>query len=171
MAARLAAILIGVTGCAEPSMYGRAGPDRQGYTVRRLSADHYNVTFTGAANVGLNEVKGRLRRRVAEVTLSAGYSHFVIYTSSAEAEIASSIDDFWNAENGYLSGTVRRTGTSFASPATGQASYQGAGQANPRTRYTASSEIIVLKGDAAARNPDALSAREILDLDAASPRP
>jgi hypothetical protein len=166
VAAALAAVLLVLAGCAGASSYGRAGPNGEEYTVRQLSADHYQVTVTGAANVELAVVEGQVRRRAAEVTLKAGYSHFVLYTNSAAAEINSSPSaDFWNAENGYLSGNVRH---GFATGVGGLSPYLGAGAADLNTRYTASSEIIVLKGDAATGNPDALSASEILDRGAAA---
>ena len=149
-----------LAGCRSATVYGFAGYRRDGFTVRRLSADHCQVTFAGGNNVGLYEVKQQVRRRAAELTLAAGYSHFVIYTNGAEAEMNSPGADFWNAENGHLSGTVKRAGTSFPSSLP---PYQGEGEANLNRRYTASSEIVVLKSDDAARNPDALSAREVLD--------
>ena len=149
------ALLVGVLSCAAPTGY-----ERDGYSVRRVGSDHYEVAFTGNPNMELQEVKNRVMRRAAEVTLKAGYSHLVIYTNSAQADISAPNDPFWNSENGYLSGLVRRGGTGFHSDAP---EYQGSGEANINTRYTASSEIIVLKDEQAARNPDALSAQAILD--------
>jgi phage gp37-like protein len=59
-----------------------------------------------------------------------------------------------------LPGRVARAGGGFQSRAS---AYEGSGEANLNTRYTALSEIVVLKGDEAMRNPDARSAQAVLD--------
>lgn len=155
----LAGCLFALASCVSP--VSRLGYGRDGFTAARLSSGNYRLTFVGKANVSLDEIKGQLLRRSALVTLAAGYSHFVIYENSAEAEINNrSAAPLSNGDNGYLMDLIRSAGTGDPSDAH---PYKGLGQANSNTRYTATSEIILLKGDAAAQNPDALSAKEVLD--------
>ena len=161
---RLHPVVVGLAACLGIACCSTAyGPGtsfgRDGYTVRRIGAGHYEVSFTGNPNAGLQEVKEHVRRRAAEVTLTAGYSHFVVQANSAEAEISPQKDPFWNSENGFLSGTVKR---GIGGAAANAVPYLGAGEADLNTRYTASSEIMMLKGAEAASNPDALSASDIL---------
>ena len=134
----------------------RVGYGRDGFTAARLSSGHYRLTFAGKANVSLDEVKGELLRHTAQLTLAAGYSHFVIYTNSADAEISkSAAATFWNELQ-----TVKRTeDTSNLRKGEGWPT-------DSNIRYTATSDIVMLKDEAATRNPDALSAKVILDENA-----
>jgi hypothetical protein len=155
----LAGWLLALASCVSP--VSRLGYGRDGFTAARLTSGHYRLTFVGKANVSLDEIKGELLRRSARVTLAAGYSHFVIYENSAEAEINNrSAAPLSNGDNGYLMELIRPAGPGDPSDAR---PYKGLGQADSNIRYTAMSEIMLLKGDAAAQNPDAVSAEEILD--------
>jgi len=58
-----------------------------GYTDQQLTANRYRVTFTGRNTTKREEVEETIwLRRAAEVTLDAGYTHFVFDTRNTEAK-------------------------------------------------------------------------------------
>jgi hypothetical protein len=150
--------------CAAATVYHPAGPEGSaGYTDKAMARGHYLVTFTGAQNMALDEVRRYLRRREAEVTIAAGYSHFVVFTTRNEADIrVLPAADSWTAENGFSAGYINKDDSRTVSD-DGTPSRPWVGDSIRNARYTAYSDIIVLKGEAAAKNPDAQSAQAILD--------
>ena len=64
-----------------------AAPGQQtGYTDRQLTHNRWRVTFTGNSVTPRETVENDLLLRAAEVTLAAGYSHFLFDTRNTEAQ-------------------------------------------------------------------------------------
>src|ERR1043165_1065379 len=128
----LAGCVLILASCASP--VSRLGYGRDGFTAVRLASGHYRLTFAGKAHVSLEEIKGELLQRSARVTLAAGYSHFVIYENSAEAEINNrTAVPLSNGDNGYLMDLIKSSGPRNGSDAR---PYRGVGQADSKRRYT-----------------------------------
>lgn len=74
----LAGILFSLSAC-QPTPYqklGRTGAG--GYSHRRLSEDTYYIRFVANNNTSAETVRRYLYRHAAELTLTYGYSHFII---------------------------------------------------------------------------------------------
>ena len=159
------ALLIGVglSCCAsavEPG-YGPKAPDgRAGYSDEQIGPTRFRVSFAGRAGDKLVAVEDFLLRRAAEITIKAGYTHFVFDLRRTEASILGHTpQEIWNPEHGLL----------FACPGDGpkpefniDVITPGYCPSRPIVQYTASSVIVLLKPEEASRNPNALAAREIL---------
>jgi hypothetical protein len=64
--------------CAARQEYFPQGPgEMSGYSDLRLSDNRYSVSFRGGSGNTQDDVEDYLLRRAAEVTLEAGYGHFV----------------------------------------------------------------------------------------------
>jgi hypothetical protein len=155
--------LAGLLGCASPAPYAPRGPGQQtGYTDRQLTSNRWRVTFTGNSSTPREQVEDDLLLRAAEVTLAAGYSHFLFDTRNTDAQTNVTAfpeygppDPFWGR------------GWRFR-PRWGYAGYGGFGAFGPdvdimtTTRYQAYGEIVVLNDDQAAKEPRALDAHAVL---------
>jgi len=156
----IAAALAGCASSLGPS-YRPKGPDGSiGYTDEQLAPNRFRVTFAGPAGSKLVEVEDFLLRRAAEITLKAGYTHFVFNMRRTEANLhGRRAGESWNPALGLLfecgrDGRRTESGIDMISP--------GFCPDTPIVQYTASSEIVVMKPEEASRNPNALAAREIL---------
>ena len=79
--------LAALIGCATPAPYAPRGSGQQtGYTDRQLAANRWRVTFTGNSVTPREQVEDDLLLRAAEVTLAAGYSHFLFDTRDTQAQ-------------------------------------------------------------------------------------
>src|SRR5690349_6064573 len=156
----IAAALFGCASSFGPSYRPKGPNDSVGYTDEQLTPNRFRVTFVGPAGTKLVEVEDFLLRRAAEITLKAGYTHFVFDMRRTEANIhGRRVPESWHPELGLLfecgrDGPRPEYNIDMVSP--------GFCPATPIMQYTASSEIVVLKPDEASRNPNALAAREIL---------
>src|SRR4051812_25185673 len=76
-----------LAGCMAAAPYAprRAGQST-GYTDRELAPNRFRVTFTGNSATPREQVEDDLLLRAAEVTLAAGYSHFVFDTRNTQAQ-------------------------------------------------------------------------------------
>ena len=159
-----ATVLAALAACTGATAYKAAGHDGDiGYLERRLPSGHYEVRFTGGTNTDLATVKHNLMRRAAELTLAAGYTHFVLYTNRTEAEVFDPPkDDIAGSDHGLAPAYSRRNGGRFPTASGWPLGNLQQGEATSKARYIATAEIILLKDAAASQNEDALSARDVL---------
>jgi hypothetical protein len=152
--------LAALAGCTSPAPYApRAVGQSTGYTDRELATGRYRITFIGNSSTPRETVEDYLLLRAAEVTLAAGGSHFMFDSRDTRA----------------------RTRTSVI-PGPGVGPYGDWGWGGPwrfrprwgydpfgpdvdiitTTRYEAFAEIVLLTDAQAAREPRAITAREIV---------
>ena len=154
----------------------RAAGETVGYTDLQLSPNRYRVTFSATSATKREDVENYLLRRAAEVTLAAGYTHFVFDQRDTEAKTyyrSDFIDPYfgdpyfggpyfgaraWYWSNwpyyGYPAGA-------FGPYGYGPYGY-GFGYVRPVTSYSAFAEIVMLTTQETAGNPDALDAQFLL---------
>ena len=78
---------LALAGCVSTPLYAPQARDgASGYAEQKLDDTHYRVTFNGRMTTSRNRVEDALMLRAAEVTQSAGFSHFVIATRETEQE-------------------------------------------------------------------------------------
>jgi hypothetical protein len=157
-------IAVALAGCvsSSPGMsYRLKGPnDTVGYSDEQLAPNRFRVSFAGPGGAKLVEVEDLLLRRAAEITLKAGYTHFVFAIRKMEASVyGRRSGERWNPDLGLLFDCGRdsprpESTIDMVSP--------GFCAATPILQYTATSEIVVMKPDEASRNFHALAAREVL---------
>jgi len=157
--AGLAMALTCLAACATPAPYAPRAPGQAtGYTDRELAPNRYRVTFTGNSVTPREQVEDDLLLRAAEVTLAAGYSHFVFDTRNTQAQtrytaLPEPRSHFgWGFGPGYWSFRPRWGYDPFGPPVDIIAS----------TRYEAYAEIVLLNQDQASREPRAISATEVI---------
>lgn len=131
--------------------------EESGYTDIKLSANRYRVTFTGDGKTTEPEIKDYLLRRAAEVTLAAGYTHFVFDDRGKEPTTYSRHVLEPAVPNPVPpSEFFGRSRFWFPPPATVVT------KTLTVTNTTFFSEIVLLRPDQADGNPNALAARDIL---------
>jgi hypothetical protein len=170
--ARAALLVIGLcvlAACETGPTYKPKGPGESvGYSDKQLSQNRYRVSFTGRNITPREEVEEFLLRRAAEVTLAAGFTHFVFDTRNTEAKTYyRTTFDAW-AEWGppYYPGYGGWYWSSW--PFSPQPIIN---DTTPITHYTAYAEIRMLKADEAAKTPEAFSAADVLAHLAPQPAP
>jgi len=152
--------LLALTACVGPAPYApRQAGQATGYTDRQLAPNRYRVTFTGNSATSREEVEDYLLRRAAEVTLAAGYSHFVF----------DSRDTMARTQYDVL-GNPRPFGPAFG-PGFGFWRFHPRWGYDPfgpdvdiitTTQYQAYAEIVLLSDADAAKEPRAVDARAVL---------
>jgi hypothetical protein len=150
---------LALAGCATPAVYApRQQGQATGYTDRQLTPTRYQVTFTGNASTPREQVEDDLLRRAAEVTLAAGYSHFLFDTRNTSAQ--THYDAFPEPRPGPFFGG----GFGYWSfrPRWGYDPFGPEVDIITSTRYQAYAEIVLLKDADAAREPRAVDARAVL---------
>lgn len=150
--------LVVLAGCATgPAPYAPRWPGQAtGYTDRQLTPTRYRVTFTGNSSTPREQVEDDLLLRAAEVTLAAGYTHFLFDSRDTQSKTRYS---------------------SLGEPFPGQGPGFGYWRFRPRwgygafgpdvdivatTRYEAYAEIVLLKGADVGREPRAVDARAVI---------
>ena len=145
---------------------------RSATPIYSSSPNRYRVTFTGNSATEREDVENYLLRRAAEVTLAAGYTHFVFDQRDTEAQtvlsrglhrsLISAIRSigprawYWSSwpyyGYPYGGGLGRPYGYGFG--------YGGG--IRPVTSYSAYAEIVMLTTEQTAGNPDALDAQFLI---------
>ena len=175
--AKVAAAALAVTvlaACETGPVYKpRAPGERVGYTDLQLTPTRYRVTFAGNSSTRREDVENNLLRRAAEVTLSAGYTHFAFDSRDTTArtlyrEAFSDpffADPFYGPRAFYWSswpyygypygpyGFGRGYGYGYG---------YGYGDLRPITSFSAYAEIVTLRAEQAASNPRAIDAQSLL---------
>jgi hypothetical protein len=147
-------------GCAQPAAYAPREPGaRTGYTDRQLAPNRWRVTFGGNSVTPREQVEDDLLRRAAEVSLAAGYDHFMFDTRDTKANTRVTAfpepDPVWNG--GWMWG--RRW--SFR-PSFGYGAFAPDVDIVTTTSYQAYAEIVTLNDAQAAKEPKAVDARAVL---------
>lgn len=165
IAAIVAASLIAAA-CATSTPYGPAESGRgYGFSEQRIEQNRYRVTFRGNSLTSRETVENALLYRAAEVTLEQGYDYFVAIENDTEAKrtYSTTTEPAFYGRYGW--------GYPFYRPYYGFPYYAyGFGWGYPYdsytreiTRYTAVAYVAMFKGEKPADNPQAFSAREVID--------
>ncbi len=153
--------LLLLSACAPTPVYRPRGPNESiGYTDQQISKNRYRITFAGGRNTRREVVEDSLLRRAAEVTVQAGYTHFVFDDRDTEARTyyRAEFDPFYDRYDWWRFGPYRPYyWSSWDGP------YGGYRDIIPVTRYTAYAEIVMLTAAEAKNNPNAIPAGEVLD--------
>jgi hypothetical protein len=144
-----------LAGCATPAAYAPRGPGQQtGYTDRQLAANRWRVTFTGNSATPREQVEDDLLLRAAEVTLAAGYGHFLFDTRDTKAQTnVTAFPDYAPGPWGRGWGFRPRWGYDPLGPDVDIVT---------TTRYQAYAEIVVLTDEQSAHEPRALDAHAVI---------
>jgi hypothetical protein len=154
-AAALALVAL-LAGCAQPAAYAPRAPGQQtGYTDRQLAPNRWRVTFTGNSVTPREQVEDDLLLRAAEVTLAAGYSHFLFDNRDTKQ------DTRVTAFPDYTPGPYWGRGWGFH-PAWGYDPFGPDVDIMTTTRYQAYAEIVTLNADQAKQEPRAVDARAVV---------
>ena len=162
----LSGFLSVLAGCASgPSYVPQSSTSAIGYSDEQLSAERYRVTFAGDVEDSREQVEINLLRRAAEVTLAAGYTHFVVDKQNTETRVSHrmvyELYDRPFMTNAFSSRPPPPV--SYALRSHWQEHLLLPRDLGDVKRYIATSEIVLLSGEALNRNPNAISAREVLD--------
>jgi hypothetical protein len=150
------AVLTLLAGCAQPAAYAPRAPGQQtGYTDRQLAPNRWRVTFTGNSVTPREQVEDDLLLRAAEVTLAAGYSHFLFDTRDTKT------DTRVTAFPDYTPGPFWGRGWGFH-PAWGYDPFGPDVDIMTTSRYQAYAEIVTLNADQAKQEPRAVDARAVV---------
>jgi hypothetical protein len=152
--------LLPLLGCATPTPYApRAPGERTGYIDRQLAPNRWRVTFTGNSATPREQVEDNLLRRAAEVSLAAGYDHFMFDMRDTAANnrvtAFAEPDPVWNG--GWMWG--RRFGFR---PAFGYDPFGPDVDIVTNTSYQAYAEIVTLDDKQAAGEPKSVDARAVV---------
>ncbi len=148
--------LLGLSACVAPAAYGPRGPgDVTGYTDEQLAQNRYRVTYTGNAATDRETVEDYLLYRSAEVTLKAGFTHFEFDTRDTKAHTT-----YYSSFVGGWPGWPyrHRYGWYWHNWAFDDEDVM----TSSITRYEAYAEIVMLTGDQAADNADAMDANDVI---------
>jgi hypothetical protein len=162
--------------CETGPVYKPRGPgENVGYTDLQLSPNRYRVTFSATSATKREDVENYLLRRAAEVTLAAGYTHFVFDQRDTEAKTYYRSDfidpyfgdPFYGPRPWYWTSwrTYGYPYGAFGPYGFGPYGYGGYGYGNyvrPVTSYSAFAEIVMLTTAQTSGNPDALDAQFLL---------
>ena len=155
----VAATLLALTlvGCVTATPYQPAAPRGFGYSEERLDQNRFRVTFRGNSLTPRETVEDYLLYRAAELTLQNGYSHFLIVGRDTEKKTSYRywIDSyggrgwFYGGFPGwYRDPWDRRWGGTY--------------DVQPITTYTATAEIIMVKGPREEGDARAFDAQQVL---------
>jgi len=154
--------LLALSACVGPAPYAPRQPGQiSGYTDRQLAPNRYRVTFTGNSATSREEVEDYLLRRAAEVTVAAGYSHFLFDTRDTQARTQYSVlGDF--PRPGFAPAFGPGFGFWRFRPRWGYDPLGPDVDIITTTQYQAYAEIVLLSDADAAREPRAVDARAVL---------
>lgn len=149
------AIVAGLSACVSPTPYQAAAPRGFGYTEERLDANKYRVTFRGNALTARETVEDYLLYRAAELTLQNGFTHFILTGRDTEAKTSYRYwVDQYGGRGWFYHGFPGWRHDPFDRPQVYDA--------QPVTTYTATAEIVMVKGARQDGDARAFDAREVL---------
>ena len=147
-----------------PAYAPQASDGAIGYSDQQLGSGRYRVSFAGDAEDTREQVEIFLLRRAAEVTLAAGYTHFVVDKQNTQTKVSPrTIYETSDHRLGWGPQLTSRPDTRAWMRSNWQAHLILPRTIGEVTRYIATSEIVVLSGEELARNPNAISARAVLE--------
>jgi len=136
-----------LSACATGPDYKPRGVGGVGYSEQQLAPNRFMVSFSGSSAIPQSAVQSYLMRRAAEVTLQAGYTHFMVGTPNVDSRTHYEfIGDMFLHGPDY----ARRAGLPLTYPNW------------PETRYAVSAEVTMLRPEEAGGNPQAIDARSFL---------
>ncbi len=143
-------LVLGACATAIPTPY-QPLQEQGGYSEQRLEANRYRVSFVGNSLTRREDVENYLLFRVAELTLSQGYDHFVLTNQDTEAstyylQSLTSYDAFDPFYNRFWPRSAFAVGT-----------------ATPITNYTAQCYVVMFKGGKTDSDINAYDAHEIVN--------
>jgi hypothetical protein len=134
--------------CSTPSDFRPRPPGGAvGYNDLQLTANQYRVSFSGSSGSTRDQVENYLLQRAAEITLQAGYTHFVLTSRDIERNA------YYQPEYPVGSSLYYPYGVYWSN-------YYWTG--NAWTTYSAYADITMLKSDEASNNPQAIDAISLL---------
>jgi hypothetical protein len=156
----LGAVLLAIlTACTSPTPYQPAPPQGFGYSEDRLDQNRYRITFRGNAQTPRETVEDYLLYRAAELTLQNGFDHFIMVGRDTEAKTSYRYwVDMYGGRGFFYHGFPHWYYPSFYRDPWGFPSYD----VQPITTYTASAEVMLMKGPRSDGDVRAFDAREVL---------
>jgi len=151
-------LLLGALGaCVTATPYQPAQPRGFGYTEDRIAQDRFRVTFRGNSHTTRETVEDYLLYRAAELTLQNGYSHFILVGRDTEARTSYRYwVDHYGGRGWFYHGFPGWYRDPFYRP------FWGTYDVQPITTYTASAEIVLLKGPREDNDVRAFDARQVM---------
>jgi len=147
MAVITAALLM--TGCTTYGEMGFTG----GVSATQIDGNTFRIESRGNAFAGSSQIKDFAMMRAAEATLQSGNDYFVIVTA----------EDMSRTDISVTPRTATSQTNVFGNTATTQTTYSG-GEINSYDKPGQDLIIKVFKGDKPQNNPNAYSAREIVQF-------
>jgi hypothetical protein len=171
LAAAALAGLAGLAGCASVTPYAPAvRPGAQGFSETRLEPNRYALIFNGNASTAREQVENGALYRAAELTLAAGFDHFIVAARATDADSRtvsfgprfSSAFDYWGYDPrfGWRPFAGPYWGSAWAS-APWRDPFRDEGDARTFTSFKARLEFVMAKGAKPADNPQAFDAAAI----------
>jgi hypothetical protein len=152
----IAAIVAGLAACVTPTPYQPAPPDGFGYSETRLDKNKFRVTFRGNSLTKRETVEDYLLYRAAELTLQNGYSHFLVIGRDTEAKTSYRYwIDSYGGRGWFYHGFPGWYRDPWHRP-------WGGYDVQPVTTYTATAEIILVKGPVQDGEARAFDAQQVL---------
>jgi hypothetical protein len=168
----LAAAALGLTllsGCVTPTPYAPADASRsepRGYSETKIEANRYRLKFSGNSSTPRETVENYMLYRAAELTLAQGYDWFSIVERKTDEDKQTTTtyrDPFM--PYGRLSWRYYRSGLGVYGGGWGPwgpwSSYGATVETYEFSRYEATAEIFMYKGDKPAADANAFDARSI----------
>ncbi|MBI1210208.1 MAG: hypothetical protein GC190_01995 [Alphaproteobacteria bacterium] len=152
--------LVGLlSACVHPTPYQQAPPRGFGYNEDRLDQNRYRITFRGNSSTPRETVEDYLLYRAAELTLQNGFDHFIMVGRDTEAKTSYRYwVDLYGRRGYFYHGFPRWHHDPWHRDPWGRPSYD----VEPVTTYTATAEIIMIRGPRRDRDIEAFDARQVL---------
>lgn len=150
---------LGLGACATTPLYKpQASSVSSGYSEQQLDQNQYRVTFTGKRSTSRDRVEDGLMLRAAEVTKSAGYSHFLVDGRQTERE-GDKWRDPWGGPRFAFSYGIGYGRYGLYDPFGYRFGYL---DRFDDSRFVASADIAFLTPEQAAREPRAVDADQVI---------
>lgn len=146
--------------CATATPYQPAAPSgRNGYTERQIEANRFTIGFNGNSLTERDTVESYLLFRAAELTLEKGFDYFIVARRATDGDTSlvpfgggPSRFGFYPHYSWYSPYAGWRP---FYDPFWDDTTYRQV------TRYEATAEIVLYKGQKPAGDPQAFDARQV----------
>ena len=144
-----------LSACVTPTPYQPAEPRGFGYSEERLDQNRFRVSFRGNSLTKRETVEDYLLYRAAELTLQNGFSHFLVVGRDTEAKTRyrTWIDSYGG--RGWFYHGFPHWHDPWYRP-------WGSFDVQPITNYTATAEVVLLKGPKQEGEVRAFDAQQVL---------
>lgn len=148
-----------LSGCVQPTPYQPAPPQGFGYSEDRIEQNRFRITFRGNSITTRETVEDYLLYRAAELTLQNGFDHFLMVGRDTEAKTSYRYwVDLYGGRGYFYHGFPRWHYDPWYRDPWGPPGYD----VQPITTYTATAEIIMIRGPRQDRDVEAFDARQVL---------